>query len=90
MAHRGRMLIFLPPILLSGQPGRRLAAIPKSSRILSMAIKRKRKKGVKKIVRSRDPFWRLRRALGGNRVESGRDYRRPSARKTTRKEIDDG
>lgn len=55
-----------------------------------MAIKRKRKKGVKKIVRSRDPFWRLRRALGGNRVESGRAYRRPSARKSTRKEIDDG
>ena len=55
-----------------------------------MAIKRKRKKGVKKIVRSRDPFWRLRHALGGNRVESGRAYRRPSARKTARKDIDDG
>ena len=55
-----------------------------------MAIKRKRKKGTKKVVRSRDPFWRLRRAMGGSRVESGRAYRRPSARTAARKEIDDG
>ncbi len=55
-----------------------------------MAVKRKRKKRVKKAVRSRDPFWRLRRALGGGRVESGRAYRRPAARTATRKEIDDG
>ena len=55
-----------------------------------MTIKRKRKKGTKKVVRSRDPFWRLRRAMGGSRVESGRAYRRPSARTAARKEIDDG
>ena len=55
-----------------------------------MAVKRKRKKRVKKAVRSRDPFWRLRHALGGGRVESGRAYRRPAARTAARKEIDDG
>ena len=54
-----------------------------------MAVKRKRKKGVRKVVRSRDPFWRLRRALGGGRVESGRAYRRPAVRGAARKEIDD-
>ncbi|MYF85363.1 MAG: hypothetical protein F4027_00160 [Rhodospirillaceae bacterium] len=54
-----------------------------------MAIKRKRKKGARKVLRSRDPFWRLRRALGGGRVESGRAYRRPAARMAARKEIDD-
>lgn len=45
---------------------------------------------MKKVVRSRDPFWRLRRALGGGRVESGRAYRRPSARMAARREVDDG
>ncbi|MDE0704030.1 MAG: hypothetical protein OXH59_09930 [Rhodospirillaceae bacterium] len=54
-----------------------------------MTVKRKRKKGARKIVRSRDPFWRLRRALGGGRVKSGRAYRRPAARTAARKEIDD-
>ena len=55
-----------------------------------MANKRKRKKRIKRAVRSRDPFWRLRRALGSGRVESGMAYRRPAVRIAAQKEIDDG
>lgn len=54
-----------------------------------MAQKRKRKVGKKRVIRSRDPFWRLRRALGGNRVESRKAYRRGAARASARKQIDD-
>ena len=50
---------------------------------------RKKKKAKRKIVRARDPFWRLRRALGTSRVESAKAYRRPAARSAARKQIDD-
>ena len=55
-----------------------------------MALKRKKRKSLRRAARPRDPFWRLRRILGGSRVESGRTYRRPAARAAARKEIDDG
>ena len=94
MAHRSGALIFLPSSLPPGsrQPGNAGRAENAGNRteIPPMAINRKRKKGARKVVRSRDPFWRLRRALGGSRVESGRAYRRAAVRAAARKEIDDG
>lgn len=54
-----------------------------------VAQKRRKKAGKKRVIRSRDPFWRLRRALGGSRVESRKAYRRSASRAATRNQIDD-
>lgn len=54
-----------------------------------MATKRRKKAGKKRVVKARDPFWRLRRALGRGRVESRKGYRRPASRISARKLIGD-
>jgi len=51
--------------------------------------RRKKKKKTAVAARSRDPFWRVRRAFGSARVASRKTYRRPSARLAARKQIDD-
>lgn len=54
-----------------------------------MGTKRKKRKRTKRLVAARDPYWRVRRALGSSRVESRKAYRRAATRDATRRLLDD-
>ena len=54
-----------------------------------MASKRKKKSAGTRVIRTRDPYWRVRRALGTSRVENRKAHRRSSSRAVARKVMDD-